>query len=576
MNRSRSCPMLLALAAAVSPALASAQSAGETFAINRYNPSERGSDWFANESLDLRGHWRPALGLVGDLAYKPLVMYDANGDELSAIVRYQAYAHLGGGVILWDRVRLAASAPVLAYSQGERQTTTGGTFSSEDGTSFGDLRIGADVRLLGTYGGLLTVAAGAQLHLPTGNQDAYAGDGSARLQPRVLAAGDISVFTYAGQLSFNYRPNQGRVNGTPFGNEFTFAAAAGLRLLDHRLIVGPEVYGSTVVSAGGAAWERRTTPVEVVMGAKYWVTKDLKVGVGFGPGLTRGLGSPTMRWLASVEWMPEIAPSDRDKDTILDVNDACPDEPGLPNADPKKHGCPPQDRDGDTIFDDNDACPDEPGPANADPAKNGCPLRDRDGDKILDADDACPDQPGPANADPKKHGCPLLDRDKDGILDADDACPDEPGVAHSDPKRHGCPLLRIDESEIVIYERVEFEFDSDVLLAQSDRILGAVFEVLKGHPEFTKVSVEGHTDKEGTETYNQALSERRAAAVVKWLADHGIAPGRLQSRGFGEMRPRDTNETELGRKNNRRVEFIILERDGQPVPRFDSTMKKDK
>ena len=51
------------------------------FALDRYEPSERGSDWFANESLDLRGNGRLALGAVGDYAYKPLVFYDANGDE---------------------------------------------------------------------------------------------------------------------------------------------------------------------------------------------------------------------------------------------------------------------------------------------------------------------------------------------------------------------------------------------------------------------------------------------------------------------------------------------------------------
>ena len=50
------------------------------FALNRFDPSERGSDWFALESLDLRGHNRWAVGVVGDWAYKPLVLYDSAGD----------------------------------------------------------------------------------------------------------------------------------------------------------------------------------------------------------------------------------------------------------------------------------------------------------------------------------------------------------------------------------------------------------------------------------------------------------------------------------------------------------------
>jgi outer membrane protein OmpA-like peptidoglycan-associated protein len=283
-----------------------------------------------------------------------------------------------------------------------------------------------------------------------------------------------------------------------------------------------------------------------------------------------------VRTLASLEWFPAIPPSDRDKDGIIDDLDACPDVPGEPNDDPAKNGCPPSDRDGDGIFDDDDACPDEPGPANADPEKNGCPLRDRDGDTILDDDDACPDEPGPPNADPKKHGCPPRDRDGDTIFDDDDACPDEPGPPNADPARNGCPLARIEASQIVIYERVEFEFDKAVLRPESDAILNAVKDILDAHPEFTRISIEGHTDSEGTEKYNQNLSEERAAAVVEWMVNHGIDRNRVTSRGFGELRPIDTNETAAGRQNNRRVEFHILEKNGEPVPRVDPLLYKEK
>ena len=57
---------------------AGAQQAG--FAINRFEPSERGSEWFAQDTLDFRGHLRPFLGVVGDYGHKPLVAYDNNGD----------------------------------------------------------------------------------------------------------------------------------------------------------------------------------------------------------------------------------------------------------------------------------------------------------------------------------------------------------------------------------------------------------------------------------------------------------------------------------------------------------------
>jgi OOP family OmpA-OmpF porin len=578
MTRSRSIPVVMALAALAAPAVAQAQSQTETFALNRFNPSERGSDWFANESLDLRGHVRPFVGVVGDWSYKPLVLYSRrDGDVVSAIVRHQIFAHVGGGVILWERLRLAASMPLLVWNKGDTRTTANGTFSSSDGTTIGDLRLGADVRLLGEYGGPFTMAIGGQAFLPTGNEDAYASDGQVRLQPRLLGAGDLGPFAYAAQLGFAYRPHKGKLDDVRFGNEMTFAVGAGLRLLDKKLLVGPELYGSTVARKASVL-KKRTTPAELIFGGKYQVGSGVRVGAGIGPGLTRGFGAPKVRVLAALEWLPDIVkekprpPSDRDHDGILDAQDACPDLAGEPNEDPKKNGCPPpKDRDGDGIFDDDDACPDQAGEPNEDPKKNGCPPADRDGDKILDEDDACPDEPGEPNDDPQKNGCPPpKDRDGDGILDEVDACPDEPGQPNADPKKNGCPLAQVRESKIVILERVEFETNSAKLLANSDTILNAVLKVMQDHPELTKVSVEGHTDNRGGVAYNLGLSKRRAASVVKWLVSHGIEPGRLASQGFGLKRPIDSNDTAEGRQNNRRVEFHIIEKDGKPVPQGDA------
>ena len=106
----RFCLPLLALAAVLTSKPLEAQTEG--FAINRFEPSERGSDWFTTESLDMRGHLRPAIGIVGDWAYKPLVLYDANGDEQAAIVKHQIFAHLGGALTLYDRFRLGVNLPL--------------------------------------------------------------------------------------------------------------------------------------------------------------------------------------------------------------------------------------------------------------------------------------------------------------------------------------------------------------------------------------------------------------------------------------------------------------------------------
>jgi len=103
---------------------------------------------------------------------------------------------------------------------------------------------------------------------------------------------------------------------------------------------------------------------------------------------------------------------------------------------------------------------------------------------------------------------------------------------------------------------------SAVILKESSYILVGVVKVLTENPEIKKVRVEGHTDTQGKPKHNKKLSERRAASVVKWLVKYGIDKRRLTSAGFGQERPIATNQTEEGRRENRRVELHIVEGPG--------------
>jgi outer membrane protein OmpA-like peptidoglycan-associated protein len=73
-----------------------------------------------------------------------------------------------------------------------------------------------------------------------------------------------------------------------------------------------------------------------------------------------------------------------------------------------------------------------------------------------------------------------------------------------------------------------------------------------------KFSIEGHTDNQGGNGINQPLSEQRANAVKTWLVNQGVSAGRLVTKGWGDTRPIDANDTLEGRANNRRVEFIKI------------------
>src|ERR1700694_4758491 len=73
------------------------------FALNRYEPAERGSEWFASDSLDFRGHLRPAIGITGALEYKPYTLINPDGSERTSVVKNQFYLHVGASLVLWER-----------------------------------------------------------------------------------------------------------------------------------------------------------------------------------------------------------------------------------------------------------------------------------------------------------------------------------------------------------------------------------------------------------------------------------------------------------------------------------------
>lgn len=237
---------------------------------------------------------------------------------------------------------------------------------------------------------------------------------------------------------------------------------------------------------------------------------------------------------------------DGDKDGVPDVKDLCPAVPGKPEL----GGCP--DKDGDGIEDEKDTCPDEAGPK----ATGGCP--DKDGDGLADKDDRCPDQPGTLDL----KGC--ADTDKDGIADPDDKCPEEPEIINGVDDDDGCPdkgkvLVVVTKEKINLAETVYFDSGKASIQRRSFSLLDQVALVMKAHPEVKKVMIEGHTDSQGNDAFNLDLSKRRAASVMRYLVEHGVAVERLTSEGYGELAPIADNKTKKGREQNRRVELKILE-----------------
>ena len=101
---------------------------------------------------------------------------------------------------------------------------------------------------------------------------------------------------------------------------------------------------------------------------------------------------------------------------------------------------------------------------------------------------------------------------------------------------------------------INFDFNSDVIKAESKPTLDKVIAILKEKPDW-KFSIEGHTDNIGGESFNQTLSEKRAASVKKYLTDAGIDAGRLSSIGYGLSKPIAPNNSESERAQNRRAQL---------------------
>ena len=111
----------------------------------------------------------------------------------------------------------------------------------------------------------------------------------------------------------------------------------------------------------------------------------------------------------------------------------------------------------------------------------------------------------------------------------------------------------------IILNNIFFEFDQYELRKESFLELNRLAEKLMKH-QVINIEIQGHTDDLGSPAYNATLSQRRADNVRKYLITQGVAPGRLSAVGYGENVPIDTNDTEEGRQNNRRVSFIVVDR----------------
>ncbi|MFY0528067.1 outer membrane exchange protein TraB [Archangium gephyra] len=506
MTRSACIALGLVLGLAVS-GQASAQDA--RFDVQAFRPLGAPQDLVTVGQSRPLSHLSISGGAFLNFSLDPLVLVAAgtNSKALS-VVGNRLQLDVMASVGLFDWFELGLDMP-LVLAQGGDNLEAIGTEGFVQSFTPGDLRLTAKVAVPGLrrapegsgFGAALTFGLG----LPTGIQEAFASDGETTWTPGLMLDYRFeSGILLALNTGLWLRPER-EFAGVQWGNSATFGLGAEVPILRSS--------GITAVGmlSGSAPLEKLPDnplqlPAELLVGLRWYSGLGLTFTVGGGGGCGCSLTSPTMRLFTSIIWVPsvtkEYAALERFKE---------PPEPPPPAP-------PPVDPDGDSVIGEGDRCPAIAGPVE----NSGCPDTDQDGDAVVDRLDRCPENPaGPRG-------------------------------------REGCPLARIAGNKIIILDQVHFATDQDVILPESFPILEEVANELLKHLEIQRVLIEAHTDARATDTYNYDLSRRRAASVMNFLLDSGIAVERLCSAGFGRSRPLAANDSESNMALNRRVEFTIL------------------
>jgi len=182
---------------------------------------------------------------------------------------------------------------------------------------------------------------------------------------------------------------------------------------------------------------------------------------------------------------------------------------------------------------------------------------DSDKDGVLDNADACANTPAGTKVDAR--GCEI-DTDRDGVVDSKDQCPNTPTTLAVDA--NGCPILEAQQKRQELL--INFDTNKSDVKPEYDDEIEAFAQFLRQYTN-TNAVIEGHTDADGSDAYNQSLSERRATAVMNELVkEHNIPASRLSAVGYGESRPVAPNTTAEGKERNRRIEAeVSVEIQGQ-------------
>jgi len=490
----------------------------------------------------------PAAACAGHLAWQAGVGLDYARDVLvgtssrSSVARPVAdrvATELWGTLGLFERFDLAVALPAALSQRADRYAWS----TDAGGAGLGDLRVLARASALRTaaHAGF-GLATQVELTVPTATGAPLLGEDGVTITPWLLAdwrsAGGVLIALRAGYLVRRAT----RFEDLRFDDEVRVGLGTELPLGWQSLSALAEL--ASGAGLGDAATTARRLPVEVAGAVRWRSAAGVVLTLGAGSGLSEGYGAPSMRAFVAIA----VGPGRATSGPVAEAAAAPPTEVPVPVP-----------------------LPVAPLSAAAfDRAVADQPDADRDG--LVASADRCPDRPEDRDGFDDDDGCPDPDNDGDGVPDTDDRCPREAEVVNGVDDGDGCPdqgtaAVTVTTEAIRLDHRVQFATGSAEVRPESLGLLAQVAAALKAHPEIRKVRVDGHTDDVGDREQNVDLSLRRAERVVSILIDDGVAPARLEAKGFGPKVPLAPNVAEANRAQNRRVEFTILgDHPGEAAP----------
>jgi outer membrane protein OmpA-like peptidoglycan-associated protein len=483
-----------------------------------------------------------------------------------------AYAFLG---------RFEAGVRMPLYNQAGDGAMVG--ISSPSGTARGDatVHVKAQLAKVKSGGGTLFAGATVAVTVPTATREEFAGVETPT--GRALALLSFTPAAIGGRLTLT--GNAGAVirkaetlSNIEQGSGAAWGAGASFRALAAMWLTG-ELYGEVLPSGrkdSAMGSSGVLAPTEALLGVQYRAGTSFSVGVAVGRGVVSGIGTPDLRGVFALSFVPGTAPEkpvtpppppkvekDSDNDGIFDDADKCPTEAEDKDLYDDSDGCPDLDNDDDGFADAQDKCPLDAEDKDGFQDDDGCPEKDNDGDGIADAQDKCPMEPEDKDGSQDVDGCPDADNDGDGILDAQDSCPNEAEVINGNTDDDGCPdrgdaLVVVTPSSLDTMEGMQFT--GTQVSKASANLMNQIGATLRAHAEIVRIKIVVHVQPTNNAAKDQDRSDKRAAAVRDALVQFGIAANRISAIGLGGTKPLVPKTAKNAALLNDRVELIILER----------------